>query len=345
MNSWMMNSLPPRLNVSASDNNSSATQSPPVTERNTGTYSQQQFLPGDGIDMRVLKTYIAHHYGDSIDWRPAVNTTDGKEGFLFRASAPIGPETVRLLQQETKKLREAEKQHSCSKYLDKLHTGWTQHQHNLAYEAQNVFSVPTHSIDRNLPVPFQDLPPKYDDIEGSHSHRKSIQLAPQTLRLPMALGLRRRPASCSDLELFSPSGGFYLDGYSGLEAEVGEDANGLTFSRLYGPPGLPEFMPMHGSDRGFSSSTAPQNANSLHQGYSDAGSTCNRSTHIAALSRARSTTSLHSSHSGFVYQPGPRLDVPSKELFFGTLETSLDGNDQELGPYGLRRNYAEGWPG
>ena len=158
----------------------------------------------------------------------------------------------------------------------------------------------------------------------------------------MTIGLRRRPVSCSDVEFFSPSGGFYPDGYSGSEAEAWEDTNGLTFSRVYGPPGLPEIMPMDGSDRGFSSSKASQNANSPYQGYSIAGSIRNCSTHIAPLNRARSTTSLHSSYYGFAYQPSPRLNVPSSELFFGTPETQPHGNGQQFEPRGQK--YADGRP-
>ena len=237
--------------------------------------------------------------------------------------------------------------------VDKLHAGWAQHQQYLAHEAQirDINSIPTHRIDRNLPVPFLDLPPQYDDIEGLDSNRKGIQPAPITSGSPMTLGLssRRRPVSCSDLKFFSPSGGFYPDGYSDSEAEGGEDASGsgLTFSRVYGPPGLPEIMPIYASnvDRGFCSPTAPQNTNSLRQGYSGgAGSMRNRSTHTTLLSKARSTTSLRSSHYGFAYRPSPRLNVPSSELFIGTLGTSLRGNNQQLGPLGPGQNYADGRP-
>jgi len=153
------------------------------------------------------------------------------------------------------------------------------------------------------------------------------------------LGLRRRPVSCSDLDFFGPSGGFYPDGYSGSEAEAGEDANGLTFSRVYGPPGLPEIMPMTGSDRGVPSSTAPQDVDSPHQGYSGAKPTHNHSKHIT---RARSATSLHSSHYGLAYQPSQRLNVPSSELFLGTPETPLYGNGLQLQLHG--QNYADGRP-
>jgi len=228
----------------------------------------------------------------------------------------------------------------------KLHAGWAQHQQYLTHEAQiqDINSVPTDRIDKNLLLPFLNLPPKYDDIEGLDSHRRSIQPVPETPTSSLTLGPKRRPASCSDLEFISPSGGFYLDGYSGSEAEVGEDASGLTFSRVYGPSGLPEIMPMHGSDRGFPSSAAPQDANSLHEGFSNAGSSRNHSTHNAPLGRARSTTSLHSSHYGFAYRPSPRLNVPSSELFFGTLETPLHGNGQKLGPHGPRQRYADGRP-
>ncbi|RPB25018.1 hypothetical protein L211DRAFT_836876 [Terfezia boudieri ATCC MYA-4762] len=342
----MMNSLLPRLKSRVSGTNSSAAhpQSLEITGKVTGAYSKQQFIPGDGLDMRVLGMYIAHHYGDSIDWRPAVNTTDGREGFLFRASSPIGPQTIQLLQQETAKLREAEKEHNHSKYFDKLHAGWAQHKQYLAHEAQvlDISSVPTHRNDRNLPPPILDLPPKYDDIEGLHSHRRSIQPALETSRPPF-LGLGRRPASCSDLEFVNPSGGFYPDGYSGSEADVREDANGLTFSRVYGPLGLPEVIPVQDSVQGFPSS-APQNAKSLSQGFSEAGSSRSHSTHLVPLSRARSTSSLHSSHYGFAYQPSPRLNVPNSELFFGTLETPLHGADQQVGPNRLRHNYADGRP-
>ncbi|KAF8455178.1 hypothetical protein BGX38DRAFT_1267447 [Terfezia claveryi] len=364
-----MNSLHPRLNSRTSGTNSSAAhlQSLEVTGEVTGAYSKQQFIPGDGLDMRVLGRYITHQYGDNIDWRPAVNTTDGREGFLFKASAPIGPHTIQLLQQESAKLREAEKQHNHSKYFgklalhallntpyssnrrhpikDKLHAGWAQHKQYLEHEAQvlDINSVRLHGKDRDLPAPFFDLPPKYDDIEGLHSHRKSIQPALETSR-PPSLGLGRRPVSCSDLEFVSPSGGFYPDGYSGSEAEVMEDANGLTFSRVYGPLGLPEVIPMQGSVQGFPSSAAPQNANSLFQGFSEAGSSRSHSTHFVPLSRARSTSSLHNSHYGFAYRPSPRLNVPSSELFFGTLETPLHGADQQVGPYRPRQSYADGRP-
>ena len=78
----MANSLPSPLNVRASNSGinlkSSAARSPrpAVTEGNIGTYSHQQFISGDGIDMQALKTFIAHYYGNGIDWRPAVNTAD-----------------------------------------------------------------------------------------------------------------------------------------------------------------------------------------------------------------------------------------------------------------------------
>jgi len=74
----MVSLLPQRLDGRVSSTNSSAAplQSLAVTGGNTRRHSKQQFIPGDGLDMRVLKTYLAHHYGDSIDWRPAVNTMD-----------------------------------------------------------------------------------------------------------------------------------------------------------------------------------------------------------------------------------------------------------------------------
>ena len=51
---------------------------------------------------------------------------------------------------------------------DSLHRSWVAHQAQIDNDARinDANSVFTQTIDRNLPVPFLDLPPQYNDIEG-----------------------------------------------------------------------------------------------------------------------------------------------------------------------------------
>ncbi|KAF8448239.1 hypothetical protein BDZ91DRAFT_768661 [Kalaharituber pfeilii] len=239
----------PRLDVhTAIDYTGPSTTVTPVDIANY----KSQFVPGAGIDQHIFGDFILYQFGaGKADWRPAVNVEDGKEGYILRCAAIIRPsfdpqETIQLLKQQTSNYRNALRRQTEGRYFEKLHQTWEQHQQYLADAALRP-EASTQTIDRNLPVPFLDLPPSYDEIE-SLSYRRRLQLQihnqpQQGQRTRFAAGdSRPRPVSCSDMDLFSPTGGFYPDGYNRSLAE--NEGSPLTSSRVNEPPMLPEILPI-----------------------------------------------------------------------------------------------------
>lgn len=91
-----------------------------------------------------------------------------------------------------------------------------------------------------IPIPFVDVPPTYDEVMGARSSIRT-QVESSIRRLAVT-NTRPRPASCPDLTVISPTGGYYPDGY--------DDAGPSEIHRqepprrpfMDGPPALPEFV-------------------------------------------------------------------------------------------------------
>lgn len=148
-----------------------------------------------------------------------------------------------------------------------------------------------------MPIPFLDLPPSYEDIEGLN-----IPGAP-----PSMAGNRLRPVSCPDLNHGS-SGEF-------------TDQEPLTSSRLYAPVVLPEFFPTDSSNSGRGRSVI--SSNSLQVTGNAAPSPADSKYKGSRRARARSAVITGRRvvgqyvYPGLAYRSSQRLGAPGEELFWG----------------------------
>ena len=201
----------------------------------------------------------------------------------------------------------------CLHWPDHLHERWDHHREFLDGEARirDSNSIFPHTIDRNLPIPFLDLPPSYEDIEGLHAHAAQQSMA-------------RRPVSCPEINLRLPSSGEFMNDQA------------LTSARIYEPVVLPELVPngdIDARDSGRGRSVISPN---YLQVTGDAAANSKQKGSRRARARSAVVTGRRVVeqyvNQGLAYRPRQSLGVPREELLLGSGDS-----------YAVR-GYADGLP-
>jgi len=234
----------------------------------------------------VFETYISSKFGRNIEWRIAVNQESGDEGFYIKCTSQLGPADIMHLKEQTHRHRKDKKEHAEAEYFRNLHEGWVQHHEYLENEQciKDMSPSYTHAIDRNLQIPFLDLPPSYNDIEGLNNRTQAQST------LGESLGARHRHSASAD---------FYFDSYGYP-----------TGHRPFISPTINEP----------SSNFRAVDSLSVNHNYAGSNETAALGRNHY---RTHSATDLRSQHLGYAYQPNQRLSRSTEELFLGPLESSM----------------------